>query len=257
VSLWQKGFIQKLPKTRKLKTRKPIPRKSLIVALIPARAGSLRVKNKNLKILGGKPLIVHTISAALKAKMIDRVFVSTDSEVIARVARKAGAEVPFLRPKSISGPGSTEFEFHQHFLEWCLGENYLPDLIVNLYPTSPFRKSKTIDEACQTILKNSKADSLRSIVPCKEHPYKMWVEKKAKLIQPFVSRKKRSDHTLSYQRLPKVYIQNASIYITRPRTLKRYKSTIGRSILGFQMRELESLDVNTEIDFKIAQGFIR
>ena len=224
-----------------------------ILALIPARCGSKRIKNKNIRLLGGKPLIAYTIEAAKQSKYIDRVVVSTDGKRIADIAVEYGAEVPFLRPPEISTAKSTEFEFHLHALEWLKqNDGYEPELIVNLYPTSPFRKSSTIDSAVKEMLSHPEADSLRTVKRCSEHPYKMWTFS-GKYLQPFVSSENSNTHTLSYQLLPEVYIQNASIYITRPHVIYKYKSTIGKKVLGFIMPENESFDINTPHDFQFAE----
>lgn len=228
-----------------------------VLALIPARAGSKRVKNKNIRALGGKPLIAYTIQAALKAKLVDRVIVSTDSKKIAEVARKAGAEVPFLRPKDLAGSGSTELEFHEHALNWLAqNEGYVPDLVVNLYPTTPFRKASTIDKAIKRMLEVPEAESLRSIRKCSEHPHKMWQIEGA-FARPFVESQSSEQHTLAYHQLPQVFIQNASIYITKPEVLQRYRSTIGKKVLAFEMSEEESVDINTPLDFFVAETLVK
>lgn len=228
-----------------------------ILALIPARAGSKRIKNKNIRLLAGKPLIAWTIEAAKTSKLINRIIVSTDSVEIAAVARKFGAETPFLRPKKISGEFSTEFEYHQHAIDWLKkNEQYSPDMIVNLYPTTPFRKAATIDNAVNLILKHKNADSLRSVKKCAEHPYKMWAVR-GDYLEPFVKTKNQANHTFSYQLLPEVYIQNASIYITRPSTLRKCGNTVGRKVLKFIMDEKESVDLNTELDFLYAENLIK
>lgn len=226
-----------------------------VLAIIPARSGSKRVKNKNIRTLGGKPVIAYTIEAALQSKLITRVVVSTDSAEIASIAAKYGAEVPFLRPKKLSGPYSTEFEYHEHMLNGLAKEyGYKPDIIVNLYPTTPFRKPVTIDRAVQLFQKSKKADSLRSLRPCQEHPHKMWVPTEEKdLVVPLIKKKDSAAHTLSYQLLPKVYIQNASIYITRPETLKKFGNTVGKKVVKFEMDEIESVDINTPLDFEFAE----
>lgn len=230
-----------------------------VLALIPARGGSQRVKNKNALKLQGKPLLAYTIEAALKASQVTRVIVTTDDPKLERIAKRFGAEVPFLRPKSISGPHSTEFEFHMHALKWLKeNEGYSPDLIVNLYPTSPFRKSVTIDRAVQKIKTHPEAHSLRSVRKCSEHPYKMWIRAKNKeYLTPFVAIQKKGSQTLSYQLLPEVFIQNASIYITRPETLKREGSTTGTRVLFFEMSEIESIDINTPLDYDFARNFVK
>jgi len=231
-------------------------KKPEVLALIPARSGSKRVKNKNVRELGGKPLIAYTIEAALNAKTVSRVVVSTDSPTIAKIAKKYGADVPFLRPKSLAGSGSTEWEFHKHALDALAeDEGYHPDLIVNLYPTTPFRKASSIDAAVKKILASPKAESLRSIRPCSEHPFKMWTVD-GEFAKPFVDKVGSDSHTLAYQQLPQVWIQNASIYITRPQVVLGGKTTIGKTVLAFPMSEEESVDINTPLDFKLAEALL-
>jgi CMP-N-acetylneuraminic acid synthetase len=228
-----------------------------ILAFIPARAGSKRVPQKNLLEIGGKPLIAHTIEAALGARLVNRVVVSTDSDEIAATARKHGAETPFMRPKEISGADSTEMEFFLHALDWfSRNESYEPDLIALLYPTSPFRKAGTIDRAVEEMLKHPEADSLRSVRLCSEHPYKMWVMEKGYLV-PFVKGEDKNVHTFSYQKLPTVYIQNASIYITKPATIREKGSPTGDVIVPFVMDEMESVDINSPLDLEFARFVIR
>ncbi len=224
-----------------------------ILAFIPARAGSKRVPNKNIKLLGGKPLISYTIDAAKESDRVNRVVVSTDSEKIADAAKQHGAEVPFLRPEEISKSDSTEMQFFLHALDWFeKNESYVPDLIVLLYPTSPFRKAESIDNAIEKILEHPEADSLRSVKPCSEHPYKMWCVED-EYLKPFMKDKDPNTHTSSYHLLPTVYIQNASIYITKPSTIINKKSPTGDIIIPFIMDELESVDINTPRDFKFAE----
>ncbi len=224
-----------------------------ILAFIPARSGSKRIPKKNIKLLKGKPLIAYTIEAARKSNYINRIVVSTDSEEIAAVAKQYGAEVPFLRPESISKSNSTEMEFFNHALDWFIkNEKYEPDLIVLLYPTSPFRKPQSIDNAIKEMLKHPKADSLRSIKLCSEHPYKMWVIKDGYL-KPFVKGKNPNIHTFSYHLLPAVYIQNASIYITKLSTIRNKESPTGDTIIPFIMDEIESIDINSPLDFEFAE----
>ncbi len=223
-----------------------------VLALIPARGGSLRVPNKNILPLNGKPLITYTISAARAAHQVTRTLVSTDSKEIAAVARSAGAQVPFLRPSGIAQSASTEMEFLIHALDWLkTQEGYVPDLLVILYPTSPFRTAASIDAAVDRMKASPEADSLRSVRLCSEHPYKMWVMQEG-LLKPLMGHADRNAHTWSYQCLPQVYIQNASIYITRPRTILEKGNPVGDIILPFVMSEEESLDVNTALDFETA-----
>lgn len=228
-----------------------------ILGFIPARGGSQRVPDKNIKPLNGKPLIAYTIEAAKQSKRVDRVVVSTDSEKIAETAREFGAEIPFLRPKDISRGESTEMQFLQHALKWFAeNEGYEPDLIVLLYPTSPFRKPASIDEAVEKMLQHTNADSLRSVKLCSEHPCKMW-KIEDDLLKPFVATDDPNVHTLSYHLLPTTYVQNASIYITRPGTIRNKGSYIGDTVIPFVMDEAESVDINTPVDFQLAEMIMK
>jgi N-acylneuraminate cytidylyltransferase len=206
-------------------------------------------------LLAGKPLIAHTIACAKNSKYIDRVVVSTDSAEIARVARECGAEVPFMRPSDISQGDSTELDAFRHALGWFKEhEGYEPDLIVKLFATSPFRRSETVDGGIELLMAHPEADSVRSVVKCSEHPYKMWTMEGERLCH-FVpeSQKPPQAHTLSYQVLPTVYIQNASFDVTRPRNVWEKGSITGTHILGVQMSDCESVDINNELDFLFAE----
>ena len=228
-----------------------------ILAFIPARDGSKRISKKNVKPLASKPLIAYTIEAAEKSERINRIVVSTNSKEIAEIAKRHGAEIPFLRPDSISKDDSTEMEFFEHALNWfSKNENYEPDLIVLLYPTSPFRTSKSIDRAIGEMISHPEADSLRSIRLCSEHPYKMWVKENGYL-KPFVKEDDPNIHTFSYHLLPEVFIQNASIYITTPSTIRNKKSPAGDIIIPFIMDELESIDINNPLDFEFAESVVK
>jgi N-acylneuraminate cytidylyltransferase len=227
------------------------------IALVPARGGSVRIPNKNIAPLCGRPLISYTIDAAKRANNVDRIVVSTNSPEIASIAKAHGAEAPFLRPDAISGADSTEFQFLDHALDWLeRNEGYDPDLIVLLYPTSPLRKAESIDRAIEEIRKHPEADSLRSVRKCSEHPYKMWMIESGRLA-PFVKHPDPNVHTLSYHLLPEVYIQNASIYITRPSVIRGKRTPTGDVILPFVMDARESIDVNDPVDFLLAEAVLR
>jgi len=226
------------------------------LGLIPARSGSQRVPGKNILLLQGKPLIAYTIEAAKASRLINKILVSTDSQAIADTAIDFGAEAPFLRSPEISRSDSTEMQFLEHALDWLREhERYEPELIVLLYPTSPLRRPESIDAAIRDMIRHPEADSLRSVRLCSEHPYKMWILKDGYL-RPFVKAEDSAVHTLSFQSLPTVYIQNASIYITRPATIRLKKSPVGDIVVPFIMDEIESLDINNPLDFEFAEYYL-
>jgi N-acylneuraminate cytidylyltransferase len=230
-----------------------------ILGLILARGGSVRVPRKNIRNLAGRPLIYYIIKTAKKSSYINRVIVSTDDVEIAEVARRCGAEVPFYRPKELAREDSPEFEAIEHALNWLRdNEGYIPDLVVKLFPTSPFLRSETVDRAIELMLENPDADSLRSVRMCKEHPFKMWVIEGNRL-RSFVSldKKPKDGHSLPYQVLPKVCIQNACIDVIRPSNIWEKRSVTGDEILPLVMDELESFDINTELDFIVAEEIMK
>ena len=164
-----------------------------ILCLILARGGSKRVPGKNIMPFAGKPLIAYTIACAKKSKYINRIIVSTNDTKIAEISRKFGAETPFLRPARISKGDSTELDAFKHALNWLkVEERYIPDLIVKLFPTSPFRTVKSVDESIKFLISHPEADSVRSVRLCSEHPYKMWTVKK-KWLKSFVPIKDKPD----------------------------------------------------------------
>jgi len=228
-----------------------------ILCLILARGGSKRIPGKNIKPLGGKPLIAWTIECAKACKHVMRVIVSTDDPAIASVATQYGAEVPFLRPAEISEDRSKEIDAFRHALQWLnVNECYRPDIIVKLFPTSPFRKPGSVDKAIDLLLADSMADSVRSVVKCKEHPYKTWSIIGNRMI-PFVPDdgycKVKDSHVLAYQQLPEVYVQNASIDVLRAENIS-IGSITGDDIIPLVMDEDESIDINTPNDFLLAEA---
>lgn len=144
-----------------------------VVAVIPARSGSKGVVDKNIKLLGGHPLIAYSIAAAKLASGIDRIIVSTNSIEYASIAREYGAEVPFLRPPEMSGDNSTDYECIKHVLDWMQNEeNFLPSYLVHLRPTTPLREINYVDMAIDLIKKTKYASALRSVHEMSESAYK-------------------------------------------------------------------------------------
>jgi N-acylneuraminate cytidylyltransferase len=230
-----------------------------VLCLILARGGSMRIPGKNIKKFLGKPLLAYAIECAKKSKYINRIIVSTNSKEIAAVARKFGAEIPFLRPPEISKGDSKEIDAFKHALKWLKeNENYEPDIIVKLFATSPFRTSESADKAIELLLRNPKADCVRSVTMCSEHPYKMWLIDKNRLKHLISFKKKYKEaHTWSYQILPKVYIQNAAIDIIKPSNIWKKNSITGKNIIPFVMDAIESIDINNPIDFEFANFITR
>ena len=149
-----------------------------ILSIIPARSGSKSLPDKNILDLNGKPVLAWSIEQAQQSKFASnmRIVVSTDSEKYANIARQYGAEAPFLRPSELSGDLSTDIEFLSHALEWFeKNDKYVPDIILQLRPTSPTRKVQDIDYCLTTFINNIETyDSLRSVIRVEKSPYKMY-----------------------------------------------------------------------------------
>src|SRR3989344_8558465 len=144
-----------------------------VLGLVLARGGSKSIPRKNIKPLGGKPLIAHTILKAKQSKFIDRVILSTDDEEIAAVGRQYGAETPFLRPKEIAGDKSQDIEYINYALEWLRQkESFFPDIVLRMLPTVPFQTAEDIDCLIEELLKDPEADSGVVIAEARQNPAK-------------------------------------------------------------------------------------
>ncbi len=146
-----------------------------VLAIIPARGGSKGLPRKNIRSLAGYPLISYSIAAGLQANTVTRTIVSTDDEEIAAVARKYGADTPFLRPAEFAQDNTLDLPVFQHALNWLAeNEGYQPDVVVQLRPTSPVRPPSLVDDAVRLLLANPAATSVRGLVPSGQNPHKMW-----------------------------------------------------------------------------------
>jgi len=205
-----------------------------VLTLIPARGGSKSVPRKNLLTISGKPLIYWTIKVANEAKLISRVIVSTDDKEIADIARSFKAEV-VMRPSELSGDFSRDIEFHQNVLNYLRDtESYIPDYVVNLRPTVPFRNPEIIDQAISTFSKSPDAHSLRSVHISEQTPYKMWKIGENGFLETITNPINQEEpYNTPRQLLPIIYWQDGYIDITRPRIIFDMNSTTGKKILPF------------------------
>ncbi len=231
----------------------PAPEVPAILALIPARSGSKSIPDKNIRPLAGKPLLAHSIEQARASRLIQRTIVSTDSPRYAEIARRYGAETPFLRPARIAGDHATDLEVFRHALAW-LEENqgYRPQIVVHLRPTYPLRRVEEIDRAIGLLLEHPEADSLRSVAPARQTPFKMWFRDQQGLLFPVLPQPIPEAWNLPRQLLPPVYFQNACIDVVRARVIKEQGSMTGRRILGLVMDHC--LDIDHEEDFQRARA---
>ena len=216
------------------------------LAFIPARSGSTGVKNKNLVKINNKELIYWTINVARQCKLIKKVIVSTDSEKIAKIAIKYGAEVPFLRPPKYSGDKSIDREFLMHAIGWFKeNEKEIPEMWIHLRPTTPLRQPEVIDDAIDFFQKYPEATSLRSAHIAPESPLK-WFFKEGSYFKSFV------DFELS--NYPKeifreTYIPNGYVDILNSCEVINNKNMHGENILGFVSPTVTEIDSLEEFEY--------
>lgn len=227
---------------------------SRIVGLIPARAGSKRVPNKNVLQLQGHPLLAYTISAALDSGVFEKVIVSTDSDEYAQIALHYGAEVPFLRPNSLAQDSSADIGWVAHALENLALIGYEFEIFSILRPTSPFRNASTIRRAYEEFSSRTDIDSIRAVELCSQHPGKMWRIKGDHLV-PLLSVQPDGLDWFSSptQSLPEVWVQNASLEIAFSRCVRESESISGNRIAPFKTVFPEGIDINSEFDFAKAK----
>jgi N-acylneuraminate cytidylyltransferase len=227
------------------------------VAFIPARSGSKRVPNKNIRPLGAHPMIAYSICSAIDSGIFDAVICATDSEQYANVARHFGAEVPFLRSGDISGDKSPDIEWVVWMLRMLSEARRDFEVFSILRPTSPFRRADTIRRAWDSFMADPGADSLRAIEKCTQHPGKMWVIRGKRMlpVMPFANGS-TPWHSSQYAALPEIYVQNASLEIAWSRVALEGNSIAGESIIPFVSEGLEGFDVNNPEDWWMAERLL-
>ncbi|NTV10845.1 MAG: acylneuraminate cytidylyltransferase family protein [Zoogloea sp.] len=217
------------------------------IATICARGGSTGLPGKNIRLLHGRPLIVHSIEAALTCGRIERVFVSTDDPAIAEVARAVGAEVPFLRPAELATGTAPKLPVIRHLVEEIERRGVRPTRIVDLDPTSPLRRVADID-ACLDLL-DEDTDVVITGYPAEKNPYFNMVEAKPDGNIGLVC--SLPGGVTARQQAPAVYAMNASVYVWHRRTLE--KGVWGGRVRLHVMPRERSIDIDTPLDFRLVE----
>jgi CMP-N-acetylneuraminic acid synthetase len=228
----------------------------LVLAVVPARGGSKGIPRKNLQLLGGRPLVAHAVAAGCSAMpLVSRVVCSTDDPEIAAVAVAAGAEVPFLRPCELAQDSSEDWPVFVHLLDWLAAhQSWVPDLIVNLRPTSPLRTSRHVEAAIRLLLESG-ADSVKAVCLARQHPHKMWLRGPDSEIEPFLKTPFRLSRGPDVPRaqLEDVYWQNGVVDVTRREVVREQGVMIGRRVAGLVTLPEESIDIDTPMDLALAE----
>jgi CMP-N,N'-diacetyllegionaminic acid synthase len=225
-----------------------------VLGLIPARSGSERVREKNIRPLAGHPLVAYAIATARQAAMFDRIVCSTDSTRIADVARRYGADVPFLRPAEFATSTSPDIEWITHALE-RLDEHY--DLFAIVRATNPFRGPDVLRGGLEQLLATPEADSIRAVELVKQHPGKMWIVE-GKTMRPLLDQSHLDTawHAGQYQGLPRVYVQNSALEIAWTRVVSQTGTREGRVVAPYLTEGFEGFNIDDEEDWERARRLL-
>lgn len=230
-----------------------------ILAIIPARGGSKGLPGKNILPLAGHPLIAYSIKAALDSPGITRVIVSTDSEEIADVARHYGAEVPFMRPDEYAQDYSIDLEVFTHALLWLReNEGYVPDLVVQLRPTSPIRYLHDIENCIGRMDTYPEADSIRIVTIAQHTPFKMWrVFTEERPMSPLMTLDGLADpYNQPRQSLPTIYWQVGTLDVIRPAVILEQRNMSGQAVFPYRIEPEQAIDIDDLYSFQRAEAYI-
>jgi N-acylneuraminate cytidylyltransferase len=227
------------------------------LALIPARGGSKSIPRKNIRPFAGHPLIAYSIAAGLAAEVVTRVVVSTDDEDIAAISRRYGAETPFLRPAELSQDHTPDLPVFQHALEWLdEHEGYQPEIVVQLRPTSPFRRVAHIEQAVYRLLERPEADSVRTMCVPFQNPFKMWRIGSEGFAQPLLGAEYPEPYNMPRQLLPEVFWQTGYVDAAWADTILQNGSMTGERILPLIIDPSEWIDIDSPDDWRRAERLL-
>lgn len=218
------------------------------LAIIPARSGSKGLKDKNIKVLNGKPLMAYSIAAALESRIFDKIIVSTDSSVYAKIAEEYGAEVPFLRPDHLSGDEVATDDVISDLLEKLKEDGDVYECFMILQPTSPLRTSKDIVNA-MALMKKKDANAVISLCETEHSPLYTGLISEDLRIDGFI----KKDIGYRRQDLPKYHRLNGAIYLSSVDYFLKYQDFYKEKCYAYVMDKSRSIDIDDELDFRMAE----
>lgn len=225
-----------------------------VLGLINARGGSKGIPRKNIKMLGGQPLIAYSIQAGLAATSLARVVVSTDDPEIADVARRFGADVPFLRPAELAGDKSLQIEAIRHAIGWLEQAGDVYDAVAVLQPTCPLRQADDIDGAI-ALMEGSGADTVIAVERVEGyHPFTMYSAGDAGFLTPLLPANKAG---VLRQEFPPVFWRNGAVYAIRRSVVMEQNSLYGERVAGFVMPRERSVNIDEPLDWVIAEALLQ
>jgi CMP-N-acetylneuraminic acid synthetase len=230
---------------------------SEVLVLIPARGGSKSIPRKNIRPLAGYPLIAYSIAAGLAAESVTRVIVSTDDKEIAEISQLYGAETPFLRPAEISQDNTSDLPVFEHALRWLeKNQDYRPEIVVQLRPTSPFRRVWHIDQAVYRLIERPEADAVRTVCVPFQNPFKMWRISPDGYMLPLVETRYEEPYNMPRQLLPDVYWQTGYVDAAWADTILIKNSMTGQHILPLVINPSEWIDIDSPDDWRRAERLL-
>lgn len=228
-----------------------------ILAIIPARGASKGVPRKNVLPLQGKPLIAYSVATALNAESITRTIVSTDDDEIAETAQRYGAEIPFMRPAEIAADATPDYPVFEHALkELERREGYRPDAVVQLRPTSPFRRVGLVDDAIRLFYEYDNVDCVRGVIESQQTPYKMWRIGDDHCMTPLLDTEFDEPYNMLRQHLPQTYWQTGHVDVIRTQTILEQNTLTGKRIVPLIIDPKYSLDIDTPLDFERSEWIL-
>lgn len=222
-----------------------------VLGLILARGGSKAIPRKNIRLLAGRPLLVHTIETAGTSDEVDRLVVSTEDEEIREVANEHGAETPFWRPERLATDEACSHGAIVHALDTLQGDGYRPDVFLHLQPTSPFRTSADIRNVVEML--RDGAGAVVSVCEPSHHPY--WTKRMDETgrLHPFLQ---DGEIPSRRQELPEAYAINGAIYGSHVGYYRRHDGFYGPETFGYVMPKRRSVDIDDEFDWQIAEALL-
>jgi CMP-N,N'-diacetyllegionaminic acid synthase len=226
-----------------------------ILGIVPARGGSKGIPRKNIVPLLGRPLLAYTAEAALSAKLLTRTVLSTDDEEIARIGRQWGLDVPFLRPAELAGDDTPTIPVLQHVVRWLERAGEIYDAVFILQPTNPLRRPEDIDGSIE-LLEKTGADSVISFIDVGEkHPARMkFISPAGKVIDPPFKEEFEGQRR---QDLPKLYLREGSVYLTRRKVLMEKNSIQGHHCQAWIIPPMRACNIDTPFDLFLVEQILK
>lgn len=223
------------------------------IAIIPARSGSKGLKDKNIRLLNGKPLMAYSIEAAQKSGLFDEIFVSTDSEEYAQIAREWGANVPFLRSELIAGDTASSWDAVKEAINHYGQQGKLFDTVTLLQPTSPLRTAEDIIEGYK-LMEDRKAESVIAVCEMDHSPLWSNVLPQNHCMSGFIREEVKNKPR---QELPAYYRINGALYIVKVDLLAHIEELYNEKCFAYVMPREKSIDIDTMIDFSTAEAIMK